>query len=180
MNKYRYTIILPIIALLLSLVGCIKTQPENNTPTEAPSFEIQNTTEPNIETEEQIDHAPSVDIRDVREEDIEEGAYWQYTADEDGIYLAILPDATVHSFKFVAVHVEEAESELQYLIDEELYSRDELTPDKPFLVKMQFAGLLPNYGIVFDDQNGHERFYTINMKGTGPEESYPYYLSEIV
>ncbi len=179
MNKYGYMITLLIMALSLSLAGCTEVQPGNNILTEASSSEPPNTTEPSIGIEEQIDHALSVDIRDGREEDIEKSACWQYTADEDGIYLVISPDDTVYSFKFVAVHVESAESGLQYLIDEELYSIEELTPDKPFLVKMQFVGLLPTYGIVFEGQNNHERFYTINAKGTGREESYPYYLNEI-
>ena len=183
MNKYVYTMILLIMVLSLSLAGCTEVQSEDNILTGAPnisadppSSEPPNTTEPSIEIEEQIDHELSVDIRDGREEDLEKGACWQYTADEDGIYLVIFPDDTVYSFKFVAVHVEEG---LQYLIDEELYSIEELTPDKPFLVKMQFVGLFPTYGIVFEDQNNHERFYTINAKGTGREESYPYFLSEI-
>ncbi len=187
MNKFKYMTILLIMALSLSLTGCAEVQSEDNTLTEppsisaeAPSSEPPTTTEPGIEIEEQIDYALSVDIRDGREDDLEEGACWQYTADEDGIYLVISPDDTVYSFKFVAVHVEEGPQYLlQYLIDEELYAIEELTSDKPFLVKMQFVGLLPTYGIVLEDQNNHERFYTINAKGTGREESYPYYLNEI-
>jgi len=162
-------ILLLVMALSLSLTAC----------TEAPSSEPQETVGPSIEAGEQIDDTLSVEIIDVSEEDAEEGAYWLHIEDEDGIYLAISPEITVTSFRFVTVRVEEAESGLQYLTDEERYSMDELAPDKPFLVKTQFVGMLPTYGITFEDPNGHERFYTINMKGTGPEESYPYYLSEI-
>jgi len=162
-------IILLVMALSLSLTACV----------EAPFSEPQEAAGPSIEAGEQMDHTLSVDIRDVDAEDAEEGAYWLHIEDENGIYLAISPEITVTSFKFVTVKTEETESGLQYLTDEERYSMDELTPDKPFLVKMQFAGMLPTYGIAFEDQNGRERFYTINMKGTGPEESYPYYLSEI-
>ncbi len=178
MNKYGYMMILLIMALSLLLAGCTEAQPGDDGLTEAPFSETPDNTGPSTETEEQTDHALSVDIWDVPEEDIEESSYW-HIADEDGIYLAISPDATVYSFKFVAVHAESAKSGLQYVIDEELYSIEELTPDKPFLVKMQFVGLMPTYGIVFEDQNNHERFYTINAKGTGREESYPYYLNEI-
>ncbi len=122
----------------------------------------------------------AVRIEAVEEQEVEEGAYWQHVEDEEGIYLAISPDTSVSSFKFVALHVEEVESALHYLIDEERYEIEELTPDKPFLVKLQFAGLLPTYGIVFEEQNGQERFFTINMAGIGPEEGNPYSLSEVV
>ncbi len=175
-DRYRYLVILLMIALPLSLAGCAEEQAGGGVTAQAPSSEAPNAAGADAGAEEQTDHTPSVDIRDGREEDLEEGACWQYTADEDGIYLVISPDDTVYSFKFVAVHVEEG---LEYLIGDELYSVDELTPDKPFLVKMMFVGLLPTYGVVFEDANGCERLYTINAKGTGPEESYPYFLQEI-
>lgn len=178
MNKYGNLVILLIMASSLSLAGCTAVQSGNSIAAEAPSSELPNTTEPGVGIQEQTDHVLSVDIWDVREEDVEESSDW-HIADEDGIYLAISPDATVYSFRFVTVHVEDAASGLQYVIDEELYSIENLTPDKPFLVKMQFVGLMPTYGIAFEDQNHHERFYTINMKGTGREEGDPYYLNEI-
>ncbi len=176
MKKYGYSIALLMMALSLSLAGCKEVQSESDPFTQEPSSEAPGTAEPSMETEEPIVHALSVEIREGREEDLEEGACWQYTADEDGIYLVISPDDAVYSFKFVAIHVEEG---LQYLIDEELYAIEELTPDKPFLVKMQFVGLMPTYGIVFEDQNHDERFYTINMAGIGPEEGDLYFLNEI-
>ncbi len=186
MKQYGYIIALLIMALPLSLAGCAEAPSGNSALAEGPgisaqasSSEAPNAAEPDPEAGEQADHALSVSIRDGLEEDLEEGACWQYIANEDGVYLVISPDDTVHSFKFVAIHVEGAGSGLQYVIDEERYAVEELTPDKPFLVKLLPAGLMPNYGIVFEDQSGRERFYSINVKGTGREESYPYYLDEI-
>ncbi len=131
------------------------------------------------ETEESTDNTLAVNITTVEDDIAKNNSYCQYIKDEDGIYLVISPDMTVTSFKFVTVQVEETESGLRYSVANELYSIDELTPEKPFLVKMQFVGLLPPYGIVFEDQKNNERFYTINMKGTDVTESYPYYLSEV-
>ncbi len=79
----------------------------------------------------------------------------------------------------MGLHVEEGENGLQYVIDQELFSVDELTPDKPFVVKMLFVGLFPTYGVTFEDENGQERLYTINAAGIGPEEGDPYSLNEI-
>ena len=138
----------------------------------------ESTTE-NAPPVDQADSAQTVSIEYVKEEDIEETLYWYHIEDEDGIYLAITRETTLRSFRFVAVEAKETEFGLQYSIGEELYSINELTAEKPFLVKMQFAGLLPTYGIVFQAENNNERFYTINMKGTAPSESAPYYLQEI-
>lgn len=66
--------------------------------------------------------------------------------------MVISPNAVIRSFRFVTVQVDDTELGLIYSISDELYSIDELTQDKPFLVKMQFVGLLPTYGIVFEDQ----------------------------
>ncbi len=179
MNQYRYIVILLITALPLSLAGCAEVQTGNNILTEAQSSETQNTMEPSTEAEEQINHAPIVDITDVREEDIEEGSYWQYIVDKDGICLVISPKATVYAFTFVGVEAGWTEAGPEYSIIEEQYTVEELTPDRPFLVKMLFVGMMPTYGVVFEDEHGCERLYTINAKGTGPEESYPYFLQEI-
>ncbi len=172
MVLYKYLMIPLIIALSLSLSGGGEGPTGGVAPPEAPASGSQTAEEP--------ERAAPVAVRDAKEEDMEEGACWQYIADEDGAALVITPDAAVHSFKFVSVHAEEGPRYvIQYVIDEELYSIEELTPDKPFFVKMLPAGLLPNYGVVFEDESGREQFYTLNVKGTGPEESYPYYLSEV-
>ncbi len=108
------------------------------------------------------------------------GSYCQYINDENGIFLVISPNAVIRSFRFVTVQVDDTELGLIYSISDELYSIDELTQDKPFLVKMQFVGLLPTYGIVFEDQKNNERFYTINMRGIDHTEGQPYYLNEVI
>lgn len=119
-----------------------------------------------------------VDIEIVENESGGNLSSCHFIQDEDGVCLMLTPNMAVQSFKFVALTVEEDNRELKYSIADELYSVEEISPEKPFAVKMQFVGLLPTYGIVFEDQNGNERFYTINMKGTDPSESFPYYLSE--
>ncbi len=187
MKRYRYVIFGIIIALLLSVTGCAKVQAGSSEPAEEPGTLEETPTIPEeppvseatIETEEETAHTLSVEIQEVREEDIEERAYWLHVADEDGIYLAICPDATVYSFKFVVLHVEETESGLQYVIDEEQFSVEELSPDKPFLVKMLFVGLFPTYGFTFEDENHNAHFFTINIAGLGPENGDPLYLTEI-
>jgi hypothetical protein len=41
-----------------------------------------------------------------------------------------------------------------------------------------FPGSTPAYGISFVDENGSERFFSINLSGRGIDEAPPYYLFE--
>jgi hypothetical protein len=41
-----------------------------------------------------------------------------------------------------------------------------------------FPGSTPAYGISFVDENGSERFLSINLSGRGVDEAPPYYLLE--
>ena len=131
-------------------------------------------------TESSTDDILSVSIEAVEDQVAKAGSYCQYINDENGIFLVISPNAVIRSFRFVTVQVDDTELGLIYSISDELYSIDELTQDKPFLVKMQFVGLLPTYGIVFEDQKNNERFYTINMRGIDHTEGQPYYLNEVI
>ena len=143
------------------------------------SYVADSSSEPSAGTESQISNVLSVSIEAVEEQVSKTGSYCRYVKDEDGIFLVISPDANVRSFRFVTVKVEDTESGLRYSVADELYSIDELTTEKPFLVKMKFVGLLPTYGIVFEDQNNNERFYTINMSGIDAAEGQTYYLNEV-
>ena len=128
---------------------------------------------------DQVAGAQPVGIQPVEEEAIGEGLYWQHIEDGDGIYLAISPQTTIHAFRFVPVMWMETETGLHCSVGEARYAVNTLTAEQPFLVKLQFAGLLPTYGIVFQDETNRKRFFTINMSGLDPKESDPYYLQEI-
>ena len=48
---------------------------------------------------------------------------------------------------------------------EELYTLDELSPNRPLLLNMTFYGLLPYYGVSYVDDSGETISYSINMSG---------------
>ena len=193
MNKCVYAFFLLIIVMLVSLTGCVGSvglPPDNNMASVPSSSNTEKHSEPTITgtesstddigTESSTDDILSVSIEAVEDQVAKAGSYCQYINDENGIFLVISPNAVIRSFRFVTVQVDDTELGLIYSISDELYSIDELTQDKPFLVKMQFVGLLPTYGIVFEDQKNNERFYTINMRGIDHTEGQPYYLNEVI
>lgn len=179
--------------MLVSLTGCVGSvglPPDSNMASVPSSSNTEKHSEPTITgtesstddigTESSTDDILSVSIEAVEDQVAKAGSYCQYVNDENGIFLVISPNAVIRSFRFVTVQVDDTELGLIYSISDELYSIDELTQDKPFLVKMQFVGLLPTYGIVFEDQKNNERFYTINMRGIDHTEGQPYYLNEVI
>ena len=183
MDKRVGVVFLLIITMLVSLTGCMDSvglPPDNNKSSVSPSSSVEMPFEPSTGTESPTNKELSVSIEAVEDQVAKIGSYCQYVKDEDGIFLAISPDADVRSFRFVTVQVEDTESGVQYSVADELYSIDKLTTDKPFLVKVLFVGLLPTYGIVFEDQKNNERFYTINMRGIDATEGQPYYLNEVM
>lgn len=193
MNKCVYAFFLLIIVMLVSLTGCVGSvglPPDSNMASVPSSSNTEKHSEPTITgtesstddigTESSTDDILSVSIEAVEDQVAKAGSYCQYINDENGIFLVISPNAVIRSFRFVTVQVDDTELGLIYSISDELYSIDELTQDKPFLVKMQFVGLLPTYGIVFEDQKNNERFYTINMRGIDHTEGQPYYLNEVM
>jgi len=202
LNKCVYAFFLLIIVMLVSLTGCVGSvglPPDSNMASVPSSSNTEKHSEPTITgtesstddigtesstddigTESSTDDILSVSIEAVEDQVAKAGSYCQYINDENGIFLVISPNAVIRSFRFVTVQVDDTELGLIYSISDELYSIDELTQDKPFLVKMQFVGLLPTYGIVFEDQKNNERFYTINMRGIDHTEGQPYYLNEVI
>ena len=184
MNKCVYAFFLLIIVMLVSLTGCVGSvglPPDSKMASVPASSNTEKHSEPtSTGTESSTDDILSVSIEAVEDQVAKAGSYCQYINDENGIFLVISPNAVIRSFRFVTVQVDDTELGLIYSISDELYSIDELTQDKPFLVKMQFVGLLPTYGIVFEDQKNNERFYTINMRGIDHTEGQPYYLNEVI
>ena len=179
MNKWCHMVTPLMLSVLLLLSGCTKEPYESSIIKDPQSSETQISPRPSEGIVDQIGEVSTVNIEAVNGRTIQEDRYWCHIEDEDGIYLMISPETTLYSFKFVSVEVDETEAGIQYSIGNELYSVDKITPEKPFLVRIQIAGLLPTYGIIFKDQNNDERFYTINMKGTDTSEAHPYYLQEI-
>lgn len=104
------------------------------------------------------------------------GAVHEYIHDEDGVDLLIRTDAEVTDFAFIAVDYVEQEEQFSFVAGDPLFSVEELSPDKPFAVKMEVAGVIPNYGVAFTDTDGTEKYYVINFSGRGEEEGPPVFL----
>lgn len=105
-------------------------------------------------------------------------SFHEYINDEDGDWLILRTDTEIRDFAFISVDHDDTGDKLSFLAGETLFPVDELSPEKPFVVKLMIPGSVPAYGISFVDENGVERYYTINLSGRGEGEGPPYILLE--
>jgi hypothetical protein len=172
-----------IISLTLALAclfaACAEPQP--STPTENPPQTVPSEPIPEPAPLPEPEPAPTKDtsltltISDIPDADANDTDYHRFVQDEDGINLVITPNTPIRAFRFVSAIM----GETDFTAGDTLYTLDEVTPDKPFMVKMLFVGAGYTYGVIFEDANGFERFFTINLDGRGADEVYPYFLTEV-
>lgn len=104
-------------------------------------------------------------------------SFYEYVNDEDGDRLIIWTDKVIEDFAFVTIKYETTGDKISLIVGDVLYSVDELSPEKPFVVTLlDNGGVIPTYGISFVDENGAERFFSINLSGRGAEEAPLYSL----
>jgi len=175
--KKRTSVFFIILVIMLALGGCkdsaqpdnSNTLPQTSAPSETPpspaSFEYAETTLENfhvaLATNELLNKYDS---------------FHEYINDEDGARLIIWTDTAVKDFAFITVDHDDTGDKLSFLAGDTLFSIDELSPEKPFVVKLLIPGSMPAYGISFVDENGVDKLFSINLSGRGIEEAPPYYL----
>ena len=91
-------------------------------------------------------------------------------------------DIPVKDFRFLSLTwVDIDESGMLEFETEDLYTWEELSPQRPLVVGMTFVGSIPDRGIAYVDADGTTKYYSIGMSGQGSdEEAEPLVLLEII
>ena len=91
-------------------------------------------------------------------------AYHAYWSDETDYITAIgfTPAERLTDVTFGLLDWFETES---WQMSEELYTMEELTPDRAFLAQVVFWGDMTTYGISFTDADGQARHYAVSISG---------------
>ena len=91
-------------------------------------------------------------------------------------------DIPVKDFRFLSLTwVDMDESGMMEFETEDLYTWEELSPQRPLVVGMTFVGSIPDRGIAYVDADGTTKYYSIGMSGQGSdEEAEPLVLLEIL
>lgn len=85
--------------------------------------------------------------------------------DEDYQKIVFTTNITVKDFKFIEVAYKEEDSNISFFENKVLYSLDELSPEKPFIVTWMEQGAIPHRGISFVDETNTTRYFYIAMSG---------------
>ena len=91
-------------------------------------------------------------------------AFHAYWSDETDYITAIgfTPAEKLTNVRFGLLDWFETES---WQMAEELYTMDEIDPDRPFLAQVVFWGDMTTYGISFTDADGAERHFAVSISG---------------
>ena len=134
--------------------------------TEAETAEAKTAEAETAETEKAPADCP---VRADYAEDVAESypERYEFAADDgENTLVMFTTDSRVTDFKVLFLTCENIDDNGSITFStEELYTADELTPERPALVGMTFIGLIPNNGISFVDANGVERRFAVDMSG---------------
>ena len=80
--------------------------------------------------------------------------------------LVFTADAPVSDFRFLALTLRDVGADgTMYYDTEDLYTTDALTEGKPVVIRMTFAGDVPDRGIAYTDADGITRYFAITTSG---------------
>lgn len=86
--------------------------------------------------------------------------------DEDDYQkIVITTNVAVKDFKFIEIGFEEKEANVVFSENKVLYSLEELSPEKPFIVTWMEQGAIPHRGISFVDETNATRCFYIAASG---------------
>ena len=175
----RIFALLLALAMTMALVSCTQKKGQNdsgsqgnNSQTEGQN-DAQNGGQEDPDQEDPQDDDPMaieplVEI-DYAGEDLlaQKDAYDEYIVEgtegsEFQVKVLFTAKETVKNFKVLSIN---AAAEEGVKVEGELYTQEELTPEKAFVLGMIFAGDVPNMGISYEDASGTVHYYSINMSG---------------
>jgi hypothetical protein len=151
-NNKLIKIMLLITAITFIMLGCDK-KPASKS----------------IETDEILIDFSYLDESFLRKYDI----YDSFIENEDYGRIAFTSNVPVKDFSWLSIFPDfDDRDEIIFGIDRELYSLEELHPQKPFVVTWIEVGIFPNRGFSYRDKNGQKQYYALYSGNYGgdPEE----------
>lgn len=94
--------------------------------------------------------------------------YDEFTAYEGEyqVSLVFTTERALRDFKFLSVSFADTdESGAVFFNTEELYAQDELTSERPFVVRTSFPGDMPTNGVSYIDENGVTQYFAVGDNG---------------
>lgn len=176
--KKGFCVLVVVLAIMLALGGCkaaVAPESGGTLPPASASPEAPTPPAPSVYVESTLEnfHIALASDELLNKYD----AFHEYIH-EDGARVIIWTDTEVKNFAFISVDYDIADDQISFFAGDVLFSVDELSPEKPFVVETMAPEVLPLYGISFLDENNVQRYFSINFSGRGIEEAPPYFFLE--
>lgn len=157
----RILTLLMAVSLLLCLAACGKPtgSPPEQTPQQTESSDPPDQTEPPALEGEALSTLPAEDAG------LTEGGYVAYREEDPMTEIVLLPTRSVMDFHYFIVGFREDGELLTLTREDDLYTADALSPDRPLLLAIPFVETLPNRGVSYVDADGALRQYAIVESG---------------
>jgi len=79
--------------------------------------------------------------------------------------IAFIPNISVRNFRYIRING--TETEIVFIVEEDLFVLDKLLPETPFLADWAAVGSRAYGGFAFDDENGIKRYFGFNYCAAG-------------
>ena len=172
-----------IFALAFALLLCAACGQEGAEPTPVPSMEpsaAPEQTGPVVEIPDEpysylTNEYEWFTLGDAYAAAMEPYETWHEYKYDEGTTLLIAPKETLADVSFYTMDMDE---EGVFIPGEVFCTLDELTPEAPLVLAIQFYGDMTAYGMSFTDGGGKTHDLTLTMGGRAADEACPYMLTE--
>jgi len=111
----------------------------------------------------QISHEITLNITYVTEDFLDEFESFSKFIDTGSFEIAFITNTPFRDFRLIAVDG----AEIEFVVCDELYFLDELSPDTPFVTTWNARGSMPHRGISFVDENDVVRYFAFHYDARG-------------
>ena len=153
--------LLMAVSLLLCLTACGR--PADSAP-EQPPQQAESSNPPD-QTEPPALEGEALSVLPAEDAGLTEGSYDAYRETDPMTEIVLLPTRSVTDFHYFIVGFREGGDQLTLTRDDDLYTADALSPDRPLLLAIPFVETLPNRGVSYVDADGALRQYAIVESG---------------
>ena len=157
----RIPALLMAVSLLLCLAACGK--PADNVPEQPP--QQAETSDPPAQTEPPALEGEALSALPAEDAGLTEGGYDAYREEDPMAEIVLLPTRSVTDFHYFTVGFREDGGQILLAREEDLYTADALSPDRPLLLAIPFVETIPNRGVSYVDADGTLRQYAIVESG---------------
>lgn len=157
----RIPALLMAVSLLLCLAACGK--PADNVPEQPP--QQAETSDPPAQTDPPALEGEALSVLPAEDAGLTEGGYDAYREEDPMAEIVLLPTRSVTDFHYFTVGFREDGGQILLAREEDLYTADALSPDRPLLLAIPFAETIPNRGISYVDADSALRQYAIVESG---------------